>query len=237
MTEALFLPAATLALWLLARAIEHPTHGAAARAARGDPARDRNAAAGRRVGAGDGHRDRARSVVRPRHRHRAAVRADPRLPRLAGADLARVPAVAGASPSSAFGAYGVTASSGYEARRGRAMGVPARRRPLPARAGAPLVAMLILAYEAARGRERDPQVRALVAVDSLGLRLADDPGGMFASRYVGQLAERDLIAAAPALFGCFVVWLSRGMPRAQPATRSSARSSPSRRCCCRSRRS
>ena len=41
---------------------------------------------------------------------------------------------------------------------------------------------------------------------------------MFASRYVHQLAERDLIAVAPPLFACFAVWLARGMPRSQPAT-------------------
>ena len=37
--------------------------------------------------------------------------------------------------------------------------------------------------------------------------------GVFASRYVGHLAERDLIAAAPALFVCFAVWLREGAPR------------------------
>ena len=42
--------------------------------------------------------------------------------------------------------------------------------------------------------------------------------GVFASRFVGHLAERDLIAAAPPILACFVVWLSRGAPRPQPST-------------------
>jgi Dolichyl-phosphate-mannose-protein mannosyltransferase len=37
--------------------------------------------------------------------------------------------------------------------------------------------------------------------------------GVFASRYVGHLAERDLIAAAPPLFLCLVLWLELGAPR------------------------
>ena len=84
--------------------------------------------------------------------------------------------------------------------------------------GAPLIAMLLLAYGAARGRERDPHVRALVAVALSASAWLTLQVGIFASRYVGQLAERDLIAAVPPMLVCFVVWLSRGMPRPQPAT-------------------
>ena len=61
-------------------------------------------------------------------------------------------------------------------------------------------------------------MRALVAVTVSASVWLTLQVGVFASRYVGQLAERDLIAAAPPLLACFVVWLSRGMPRPQPAT-------------------
>ncbi len=37
--------------------------------------------------------------------------------------------------------------------------------------------------------------------------------GVFASHYVGHLAERDMIAAAPPLFVCLAVWLELGAPR------------------------
>jgi hypothetical protein len=37
--------------------------------------------------------------------------------------------------------------------------------------------------------------------------------GVFASRYVGRIAERDLIALAPVLFLALAIWLRRGAPR------------------------
>ena len=37
--------------------------------------------------------------------------------------------------------------------------------------------------------------------------------GVFASHFVGHLAERDMIAAAPPLFLCLAVWLELGAPR------------------------
>ncbi len=37
--------------------------------------------------------------------------------------------------------------------------------------------------------------------------------GVFASHYVGHLAERDLIATAPPLFLCLAIWLDLGAPR------------------------
>ncbi len=84
--------------------------------------------------------------------------------------------------------------------------------------GVPLVALGVLGYCAARGRESDPGVRALVAVSLATSLWLPVQVGVFASRYVGHLAERDLIIAAPPLFVCLAVWLSRGVPRPQPAT-------------------
>ena len=117
-----------------------------------------------------------------------------------------------------LGAYGVAASNGYD--------VPGAARWIFRHAGdlfllvigVPLIATLLLAYQAARGREHDAGVRALVAVTLSASAWFTVQVGVFASRYVGHLAERDLIAAVPPLLVCFVVWLSRGMPRPQPAT-------------------
>jgi hypothetical protein len=122
------------------------------------------------------------------------------------------------SLASPLGAYGVTTSSGYD-RVAAARWVFRHAGDLFLLVlGAPLIAMLLLAYEAARGRERDPRVRALVAVTLSASVWLTLQVGVFASRYVGQLAERDLIAAVPPLLACFAVWLARGMPRPQPAT-------------------
>ncbi len=122
------------------------------------------------------------------------------------------------SLASPFGAYGIATSGGYDP-------VAAARWVFRHAGdlfllvlGAPLIAMLLLAYEAARGRERDPRVRALVAVTLSTSVWFTFQVGVFASRYVGQLAERDLLAAAPPLLVCFVVWLARGMRRPQPVT-------------------
>ena len=37
--------------------------------------------------------------------------------------------------------------------------------------------------------------------------------GVFASHYVGHVAERDMIAVAPSLFLCLAIWLEAGAPR------------------------
>ena len=57
------------------------------------------------------------------------------------------------------------------------------------------------------------QARAALAVaTALSLWLVLQVG-VFASHYVGHLAERDLIATAPPLFLCLAVWLEAGAPR------------------------
>jgi hypothetical protein len=83
---------------------------------------------------------------------------------------------------------------------------------------APLVAALILAVEAARGRERDPRARALLAVTlAYGVLLVVEVGA-FASQFDHHLVERDLTSVAPPLFVAFALWLGRGLPRPQPTT-------------------
>jgi 4-amino-4-deoxy-L-arabinose transferase-like glycosyltransferase len=84
--------------------------------------------------------------------------------------------------------------------------------------GVPLISALILALGAARGREREPDTRALLAVTLAYGTLLVIQAGAFASRFAGLLAERQTISIAPPLFVAFAVWLGRGMPRPQPTT-------------------
>jgi hypothetical protein len=117
-----------------------------------------------------------------------------------------------------LGAYGVAATTGYDAGEAARWVLRHAGDLFLLVLGIPLVAAGVLAYGAARSREHDAGVRALIAVSvstSIWLTLQV---GVFASRYVGQLAERDLIVAAPPLFTCLAVWLARGLPRPQPAT-------------------
>jgi hypothetical protein len=77
----------------------------------------------------------------------------------------------------------------------------------------PVCALLLLLIAALRQPEADAKSRAYLAVtSSLSVWLVFEVG-VFASRYVGQLAERDLIGLAPLLFIGFVLWLRRGGPR------------------------
>ncbi len=70
------------------------------------------------------------------------------------------------------------------------------------------VALLLLERRAGSAAER----AYLAVAVSLSVWLVLEVG-IFASRYVGRLAERDLIGAAPVLFIGLFVWLERGAPR------------------------
>jgi hypothetical protein len=77
----------------------------------------------------------------------------------------------------------------------------------------PACALLLLLVVAARRGEQDRARRAYVAVaGSFTLWLVVEVG-VFASRYVGRLAERDLIGLAPILFIGLSLWIERGAPR------------------------
>jgi hypothetical protein len=65
----------------------------------------------------------------------------------------------------------------------------------------------------ARNRTLEPPLRAYLAVAiALTLGLVAEVG-IFASRYVGRLAERDLLGLVPVLFLGLTLWLDRGAPR------------------------
>jgi hypothetical protein len=70
------------------------------------------------------------------------------------------------------------------------------------------VALLVL-----QSRRLEPPVRAYLAVAvALTSGLVAEVG-IFASRYVGRLAERDLLGLVPVLFLGLAIWLDRGAPR------------------------
>ena len=77
----------------------------------------------------------------------------------------------------------------------------------------PVLAVAVLAIRAFAGHERSAEARAYLAVAvSLTAWLVVEVG-VFASRHVGRLAERDLLALVPVLFVGFGLWLGRGAPR------------------------
>lgn len=218
MSEAAFLPAATLALWMTARAIATPSRGrqAALLAALG------LATAARLQGV----------ILLPILVTAALLAAwfsrDRRvLNRLAPtwitiAALAAlwigVRVIADGNATGVVGAYSGAVGTAYDAGEVIRWVFYHAGDVFLLVLGIPLVALGVLAYGAARGRESDPGVRALVAVSLATSVWLPVQVGVFASRYVGHLAERDLIVAAPPLFVCFSVWLARGVPRPQPAT-------------------
>jgi hypothetical protein len=82
----------------------------------------------------------------------------------------------------------------------------------------PLVALGVLGWEAVRGREEDPRIRALVATAVAYLTVTVVEVSAFASRFVDHVTERQLLSVAPPVFVAFAVWLQRGLPRPWPAT-------------------
>jgi len=77
----------------------------------------------------------------------------------------------------------------------------------------PFCALLVLAVPVFRGREADPRVRALVATALSLTAWTVAEVGVFASRHIGHLAERNLFPLVPLLLLALVVWLARGAPR------------------------
>lgn len=218
MTEAVFLPAATVALWLMARAIVNPSRGSQA-ALLGAVA----LATATRLQA---------VVLIPTlvtaallaawfaRDRRIVTRLTPIWAALSAIALGWVgySLAADGNVSGALGAYSGTLGSGYDVGDALRFVLYHAGDVFLLVLGVPLVALGVLAYGAARGREADSGVSALVAVTLAVSFWLPLQVGVFASRYVGHLAERDLIMVAPPLLVCFAVWLARGAPRPQPAT-------------------
>ncbi len=76
----------------------------------------------------------------------------------------------------------------------------------------PLCALLLLLWQALRGGEEDARARGYLACAvGIAFWLVLEVG-VFASRELGLLAERNLIACAPVLFLGFALWLDRDGP-------------------------
>jgi hypothetical protein len=110
----------------------------------------------------------------------------------------------------ALGAYSVVASHGYSAGAALRFVLYHVGDLLLLTGFFPAWALVLLWFER---RGLDPARRATLAVATSLALLLTLQVGVFAARYVGHLAERDLIAAAPPLFVCLVVWLELGAPR------------------------
>ena len=95
-------------------------------------------------------------------------------------------------------------------------------------AGVPLLALAVLAVDGARGRERDPAARALLAIAISYTVWSVVQVGLFASHFAGVLIERNLVTVAPPLFIAFALWLQRGAPRPRPVMALAAWRSPHR---------
>ena len=86
----------------------------------------------------------------------------------------------------------------------------------------PACAVAVLLWGALRRGEPEAQLRAYLAVCAALVVCLVLEVGVFASRHVGQLAERDLIGLAPVLFLGFALWLARGGPGEYPSKSAAA---------------
>jgi len=82
----------------------------------------------------------------------------------------------------------------------------------------PLVALGVLTWSALQRKEEDTRGRALVAAAVAYLAVTVIEVSAFASRFVDHVTERQLLSVAPPVFVAFAVWLARVLPRPQPAT-------------------
>ena len=209
MSETLFLPLTTLALWALARALETPTLA-------------RQALLGVALLAVVSTRLQAvvfipvvvtAVVVKSALDGSAHVlrRFAPALLALGVLTIAAAlagPDVLGGYAAAAEGAYNFGAAARYVAYH--AAGVMLLSGIVPA------LGLTLVCVAALRKREQSAPVRAFVAVAVAYLPWLTLEVGIFASREVGHIAGRDLATAAPITLLGFAIWLSRGGLRPQP---------------------
>jgi hypothetical protein len=118
----------------------------------------------------------------------------------------------------ALGAYGVTSHVSYGLRDAGRFFLYHLADLVLLTAFVPVVAVAIVAVPSFAGREVSRDVQAFVAV---AIALAAGfvaQVGLFASRLLGRLAERNLIGLAPLMFIGFALWLDRRCPRPRVVT-------------------
>ena len=81
----------------------------------------------------------------------------------------------------------------------------------------PVCAFALLLVQAVRSRP-DPEARAYLATTTALTVWLVAEVGIFASRHVGLLAERNLFGLAPLFFLGLMLWIERGLPRPRIAT-------------------
>src|SRR5207302_3835809 len=113
----------------------------------------------------------------------------------------------------ALGAYGVTGRVSYGLRDAVRFFLYHLADLVLLTAFIPAVAVAIMAAPSFAGRERSREAQAFVAVTIALCAGFVAQVGLFASRLLGRLAERNLIGLAPLLFLGFAVWLDRRWPR------------------------
>ena len=118
----------------------------------------------------------------------------------------------------ALGAYGVTSHVSYGFRDAGRFFLYHAADLVLLTAFLPVVALAIVTVPSFAGRETSRDVQAFVAV---AIALAAGfvaQVGLFASRLLGRLAERNLIGLAPLAFLGFALWLDRRCPRPRVVT-------------------
>ena len=121
--------------------------------------------------------------------------------------------VSAVAEGSALGAYGVTSEVGYDLWDMLRFTLYHAGDVVLLTAVAPVAALVVLAFACASGGERAPEARAFVAVALAFSVVSTASVGVFTSRFLGRLAERNLIALAPILFLALALWIDRGAPR------------------------
>ena len=216
MSEAAFLPLVTVAAWVLARALETPTLARQALLAAVCAA-----AVATRLQAVVLLPVIATAVLLDAGLARDRRRLRPWLPAAVVLGFAGLVVVlvgaAGGSARSVLGAYGTTVTS-YDTGRAASFVAWHAADLFLLCAGIPLLALGALAVEVVARRLAGPAERALVATAIALTAWLTLQVGVFASKYVGRLAERDLIGALPVLFLVLALWLRRGAPRPRPWT-------------------
>ncbi|MGH3002240.1 MAG: glycosyltransferase family 39 protein [Gaiellaceae bacterium] len=123
--------------------------------------------------------------------------------------LCAAAAVAAAALPGAVGAYSGTLRGGYPLAAGLRLSFDHLSLLALSTGVVPAAALVLLTARAVRARERDPAVRAFVAVTVCAVVVLVLQVGFFAARYAPHLLGRDLAALPPLLFLALALWLSR----------------------------
>jgi hypothetical protein len=218
MTEVAFYPIATLAAWAIARALARPTLGAQGLAVGTILLASATRLQGAVLAA-----VLVTAVALEALFERSLRPVRSLWPALAGLGAAAVAwtawrLAAGGPASELFGAYRAAAEVGYTVSDAVLYARWHLADVLLMTGVVPLCAVCALTAPAVAGRERSAPARAYLAVAVALVAWLAVMVGIFASRHVGRLAERDLIAVCPVLFLGLALWVDRGAPRPRLAT-------------------